>query len=298
MRVGPDGPSSASASVSPPSPSAASAPVFGWREMLTRRGYVRVHLLTIAIGILLFTPQLLSPILTPTLWRDAVVGNVMAIGVPFIVGAFLFGIWRCGWRGSAPPAPYCCCGEGSPCFWLVLVCCGARAPSISNQFLSRAGGQLLQPGGAGRGSDRQYLERHAAQLWPWSSPCSSPLSRKSELSRTGEVKPIFGGGGSVLGATAASPWLTGGIAHRPVNSAVVALRSGSAWDHHEAPSMTCALRGVLLFGLRSGGAAPSWLQPLLRITSHGRHVLAGDPGGGAGLSLPRAAAATTIPRSA
>ena len=65
--------------------------VFGWREMLTRRNsyYVRVHLLTIAIEILLFTAFLSF---THALFGDAMVGNVMAIGVPFIVGAFLFGI--------------------------------------------------------------------------------------------------------------------------------------------------------------------------------------------------------------
>ena len=59
--------------------------------MLTRRNsyYVRVHLLTIAIEILLFTTFLSF---THALFGDAMVGNVMAIGVPFIVGAFLFGI--------------------------------------------------------------------------------------------------------------------------------------------------------------------------------------------------------------
>ncbi len=85
--------------------------VFGWREMLTKRNsyYVRVHLLTIAIEILLFTCFLSF---SHALFGDAMVGNVMAIGIPFIVGAFLFGIGM--QRASAPPAPSTAAARGNP----------------------------------------------------------------------------------------------------------------------------------------------------------------------------------------
>lgn len=96
--------------------------VFGWREMLTKRNsyYVRVHLLTIAIEILLFTCFLSF---SHALFGDAMVGNVMAIGIPFIVGAFLFGIGM-QLAGVCATGTLYCCGEGNPASgW----CCSATA---------------------------------------------------------------------------------------------------------------------------------------------------------------------------
>ena len=96
--------------------------VFGWREMLTKRNsyYVRVHLLTIAIEILLFTCFLSF---SHALFGDAMVGNVMAIGIPFIVGAFLFGIGM-QLAGVCATGTLYCCGEGQPASgW----CCSATA---------------------------------------------------------------------------------------------------------------------------------------------------------------------------
>ena len=194
--------------------------VFGWREMLTRRNsyYVRVHLLTIAIEILLFTCFLSF---SHALFGDAMVGNVMAIGIPFIVGAFLFGIGTLISNQFRPEL------EASFSSQVVL------AKDLTGNIWS---GMLLN------------LALVAVLFL---------LFRKSELKRTGEVKPIFGGG-NLFWRDGRFTVLTGGILIALLNSAVVALH-GSAWTITGAV-YDMALRGASLFGLFEGN--PKLAQPL------------------------------------
>lgn len=195
--------------------------VFGWREMLTKRNsyYVRVHLLTIAIEILLFTSFLSF---SHALFGDAMVGNVMAIGVPFIVGAFLFGIGM-QLAGVCATGTLYCCGEGQPRFWLVLLCYGIGT-LISNQFRPELDATfssqvVLAKDLTGNIWSGMLLNLALVALLFW-------LFRSSELKRTGEIKPIFGGG-NLFWRDGRFTVLTGGIIIAVLNSSVVALH-GSA----------------------------------------------------------------------
>lgn len=226
--------------------------VFGWREMLTKRNsyYVRVHLLTIAIEILLFTCFLSF---SHALFGDAMVGNVMAIGIPFIVGAFLFGIGM-QLAGVCATGTLYCCGEGQPRFWLVLICYGIGT-LISNQF---------RPELEATFSSHVVLARDlTGNLWSGMLlnlalvAVLFMLFRKSELKRTGELKPLFSGG-NLFWRDGRFTVLTGGILIALLNSSVVALH-GSAWTITGAV-YDMALRGASLFGLFEGN--PKLAQPL------------------------------------
>lgn len=222
--------------------------VFGWREMLTRRNsyYVRVHLLTIAIEILLFTCFLSF---AHALFGDPMVGNVMAIGVPFIVGAFLFGIGM-QLAGVCATGTLYCCGEGQPRFWLVLLCYGIGT-LISNQFRPELDATfssqvVLAKDLTGNIWSGMLLNLALVAVLFW-------LFRSSELKRTGEIQPIFGGG-NLFWRDGRFTVLTGGILIALLNSAVVALH-GSAWTITGAV-YDMALRGASL--LACSRATPSW----------------------------------------
>lgn len=226
--------------------------VFGWREMLTKRNsyYVRVHLLTITIEILLFTTFLSF---SHALFGDAMVGNVMAIGIPFIVGAFLFGIGM-QLAGVCATGTLYCCGEGQPRFWLVLICYGIGT-LISNQF---------RPELEATFSSHVVLARDlTGNIWSGMLlnlalvAALFLLFRNSELKRTGELKPLFSGG-NLFWRDGRFTVLTGGIIIALLNSSVVALH-GSAWTITGA-IYDMALRGASLFGLFEGN--PKLAQPL------------------------------------
>lgn len=228
--------------------------VFGWREMLTRRNsyYVRIHLLTIAIEILLFG-GLLS--FSHALFGDAMVGNVMAIGIPFIVGAFLFGIGM-QLAGVCATGTLYCCGEGQPRFWLVLLCYGIGL-LISNQF---------RPALEATFSSHVVLARDlTGHLWSGMLlnlalvALLFLLFRHLERKQTGELKPIFGAG-NLFWRDGRFTVLSGGIIIALLNSSVVALH-GSAWTITGA-LYDMALRGAALFGLFEGN--PKLAQPLFQ----------------------------------
>lgn len=105
--------------------------VFGWREMLTQRNsyYVRIHLLTIAIEILFFTVCLSF---SHAVFGDKMTGNIMVINVPFVIGAFIFGIGM-QLAGCCASGTLYCCGEGRPRFWIILFFYGAGT-LIGNAF--------------------------------------------------------------------------------------------------------------------------------------------------------------------
>lgn len=86
--------------------------VFGWKEMLTQRNsyYVRIHLLTIAIEILLFTACLSF---SHAVFGDKMTGNIMVINVPFVIGAFIFGIGM-QLAGVAHPEHFIVVEKGDP----------------------------------------------------------------------------------------------------------------------------------------------------------------------------------------
>ena len=228
--------------------------VFGWREMLTRRNsyYVRIHLLTIAIEILLFTSFLSF---SHALFGDAMVGNVMAIGVPFIVGAFLFGIGM-QLAGVCATGTLYCCGEGQPRFWLVLICYGIGTlissqfrPALDATFSSQT---VLFKDLTGNHWSGMVLNLALVGALFW-------LFRKSERQRTGEVQPLLGGG-NPFWRDGRFTVLTGGILIALLNSAVVALH-GSAWTITGAVH-EMALRGASLFGLYQEN--PKLAQPFFQ----------------------------------
>ncbi|WP_368165183.1 YeeE/YedE family protein [Aeromonas sp. R6-2] len=232
--------------------------VFGWREMLTKRNsyYVRVHLLTIAIEILLFTAFLSFG---HALFGNPMVGNVMAIGIPFIAGAFLFGIGM-QLAGVCATGTLYCCGEGQPRFWLVLLCYGIGT-LISNQF---------RPELESTFSSQVVLARDlTGNLWGGMLlnlalvALLFVLFRRSERRHRGEVTPLFGTG-NLFWRDGRFTVLTGGVLIALLNSAVVALH-GSAWTITGAV-YDMALRGASLFGLFEGSpklAQPLFLNPMV-----------------------------------
>ncbi|MBD1577505.1 YeeE/YedE family protein [Vibrio sp. S11_S32] len=218
--------------------------VFGWREMLTKRNsyYVRVHLLTIAIEIFLFTAFLSF---SHALFGDPMVGNVMAIGVPFIVAAFVFGIGM-QLAGVCATGTVYSCGEGKPRFWLVLIfyCIGTV---ISNQF---------RPVLDANFTSHAILSKDiTGNLWSGMAlnllllAVLFVLFRKSECKRTGEIKPIFSGG-NLFWREGRFTVLTGGIIIAFLNSSVLALH-GSAWTITDA-AYEMGIHGGSLFGLFKG----------------------------------------------
>ncbi|MFV0574356.1 MAG: YeeE/YedE thiosulfate transporter family protein [Vibrio sp.] len=104
---------------------------FGWREMITKRSsyHVRIHLITILTEIVFFTVCLSF---AHALFNGDMVGNVSPIGVPFIVGAFLFGIGM-QLAGVCASGTLYCCGEGNPRAWIVFIFFGVGT-IISNHW--------------------------------------------------------------------------------------------------------------------------------------------------------------------
>ena len=160
--------------------------------------------------------RIFNGLLGLALFGDAMVGNVMAIGIPFIVGAFLFGIGM-QLAGVCATGTLYCCGEGQPRFWLVLLCYGIGT-LISNQF---------RPELEATFSSQVVLAKDlTGNIWSGMLlnlalvAVLFLLFRKSELKRTGEVKPIFGGG-NLFWRDGRFTVLTGGILIALLNSAVV-----------------------------------------------------------------------------
>ena len=269
--------------------------VFGWREMLTKQNsyYVRIHMVTIAIEILLFT-LLLST--SHALFGDPMVGNVMAIGVPFIVGAIIFGIGM-QLAGVCATGTLYCCGEGRPRFWLVLIfyCIGTV---ISNQFRPNLDATFT--------SHVILTKELTGNLWNgmllnlllvggmfW-------LLRHREFKHTGEVKPIFTGD-NLFWHDGRFTVLTGGIIIAVLNSSVVAL-NGSAWTITDA-AYIMGIHSASFLGLFEGNPIlnqPLFLNPMVGMfwlgvlgarfarslrpkdspaPSHLRHILASMIGG-------------------
>ncbi len=225
--------------------------VFGWREMLTKRNsyYVRVHLLTIAIEILLFTCFLSF---SHALFGDAMVGNVMASAFPSS-SAPSCSASACSWRASAPPALFTVAARDNP----VL----AGAALLRHRHPDQ---QPVPPELEATFSSQVVLAKDlTGNIWSGMLlnlalvAALFLLFRKSELKRTGELKPLFSGG-NLFWRDGRFTVLTGGIIIALLNSSVVALH-GSAWTITGAV-YDMALRGASLFGLFEGH--PKLAQPL------------------------------------
>lgn len=237
--------------------------VFGWRELLARRNsyYVRIHLLTIAIELLLFTTALSFG---HSLFDEPMVGNIVPIGVPFVGGAFLFGIGM-QLAGVCATGTLYRCGEGQPRFWLVLLCyCigtligGSLKPWMASHFVSNPILFKQLTGGLWSG---MLLNFALIALLYF-------IFRQVELRRHGTLQPLWSQG-NPLWRDGRFTVLTGGIIIALLNSSVVALH-GSAWTITGA-LYDLSLRAGSLFGLFAGN--PKLAQPLLANPMIGMFVL-------------------------
>ncbi|MGL4860530.1 MAG: YeeE/YedE thiosulfate transporter family protein, partial [Enterobacteriaceae bacterium] len=225
--------------------------VFGWRELLVRRNsyYVRIHLLTIVLELLFFTTFLSF---SQALFGNPMVGNVMAISVPFLTGAFVFGIGMQLAGGCASGMLYCC-GEGQPRFWLVMIFYGLGT-LISNQFrpvldAQFSGKVILFKDLTGSLWSGMLLNLSLIALL-FALFCMLELRRHGRLSTIVQGNPFWQDGRFTV--------LTGGILIALLNSSVLALH-GSAWTITDAV-YDMALRVAAFFGFFSD--SPKLLQPL------------------------------------
>ncbi|MBS0846972.1 YeeE/YedE family protein [Citrobacter sp. JGM124] len=232
--------------------------VFGWREMISRRSsyYVRIHLLTILIEILLFT-TLLS--FTHAIFGGKMVGNIMAISVPFVVWAFVFGIGM-QLAGACASGTLYCCGEGRPLFWIVLVFYGVGT-LISNAFKPEL--TAIFPGVAITAKDITGNLWSGMLLNILLVAALYFLFSYLEFKKTGNISHIFTRR-HVFWKDGRFTVLTGGILIAVLNSTVVALH-GSAWTVTGA-IYESALRVASLFGLFGDDprlAKPLFLNPMV-----------------------------------
>ena len=232
--------------------------VFGWKEMISRRSsyYVRIHLITIFIEIILFT-ALLS--FSQAIFGGKMVGNIMAISVPFIAGAFVFGIGM-QLAGACASGTLYCCGEGRPRFWIVLVFYGVGT-IISNLFKPEL--TEIFPGVIVTAKD--------ITGGLWSGMLINILLvvllyflfSHLEYRKTGNISHVFTRN-NLFWKDGRFTVLTGGIIIAVLNSTVVAL-NGSAWTITGA-IYDSALRIASIFGLFSDDpklAKPLFLNPMV-----------------------------------
>lgn len=226
--------------------------VFGWREMITKRNsyYVRIHLITIAIEIVLFT-AILS--FSHALFGDKMVGNIMGIGIPFFIGAIIFGIGM-QLAGVCATGTLYCCGEARPRFWLVLIFYGVGT-LISNQFRPFLESTFSNPIVIAK--DVTGSAWHGMLINLCLLAVLFYLFRKAELRNNTTLNPIFNKK-NLFWQDGRFTVLTGGIIIAILNSSVVALH-GSAWTITDAVYVM-ALHSAGFFGLFHNN--PMLEQPL------------------------------------
>lgn len=232
--------------------------VFGWREMISKGNsyYVRTHLITIFIEIVLFT---LCLSFSHALFGGKMTGNIMPVGIPFIVGAFLFG---CGMQlaGVCASGTLYCCGEARPRFWLVLVFYGIGT-LIGKSYQQAINGMFH--------SQVILMKDFTGSLW------SGALLNLGlvlllflvftgiEFKRSGQVKPLLRGE-NLFWRDGRFTVLTGGIIIALLNSCIVALH-GSAWTITGA-IYDMSLRFASWFGFFSDNpklASPLFSNPMV-----------------------------------
>lgn len=238
--------------------------VFGWREMLTQKNsyYVRIHLLTIAIEILLFTICLSF---SHSLFGDKMTGNIMAISIPFVAGAFLFGIGM-QLAGCCASGILYCCGEGRPRFWIVLLFYGIGT-LIGNSFKPEL--SSIFPGHIVTVKDL------TGNLWTGMLINLLFVGLLYiffcyiERNKTGQLTSIFTSG-SLFWKDSHFTVLSGGIIIAILNSSIVAIH-GSAWTITGA-IYESALHIASFFGLFEGNpklAKPLFINPMVGMFAAG-----------------------------
>lgn len=196
--------------------------VAGWRDMLTMSNsyYVRIHLITIALEVVLFT---LCLSFSHAFFGGKMVGNITAISIPFLVGAFVFGIGM-QIAGACASGTLYCCGEGRPAFWFVL-CCYGIGTLIGNHYKP-----VLKPIFPG-----EIITTKDITGGLWSGMLLSLVFililylvfSYVEKKRTGKISKIITSGGSFWKDNRFTV-LSGGLIIAVLNSLVLAMH-GSAW---------------------------------------------------------------------
>lgn len=232
--------------------------VFGWREMITKGNsyYVRTHLITISIEIILFTICLSFG---HALFGGKMTGNIMPVGVPFVVGAFLFG---CGMQlaGVCASGTLYCCGEARPRFWLVLVFYGIG--TLIGKSYQQTVNSMFE-------SHVVLMKDFTGSLWSGALLNLALVSllfvlfSGIEYKRAGQLQPLLRGK-HLFWRDGRFTVLTGGIVIALLNSSIVALH-GSAWTITGA-IYDMALRCASLFGFFSDNpklAIPLFSNPMV-----------------------------------